>query len=173
MTELDQESREALKTSFSGVRALRAREAIKELKARYARGSDAVFNNPGPASAKALAELFTDDGVLDLGPFGSFEGRPALLNAFENILPQGTKWSAHFIVSPLIDVKGKTATGHWYYLINSVPAAPEGAGVVQILGTYADTYRRTAQGWKIQKTVTGYLSPPVAEFGGFFQLPPG
>ena len=33
---------------------VRNREAIKELKACYARGADAVFGNPGPASVTVL-----------------------------------------------------------------------------------------------------------------------
>ncbi len=142
------------------IRILEAREEIKELKARYARGADAVFNDPGPASATALADLFTDDGVLDLGPFGRYEGRPALLDAFENILPQGTKWSTHYIVSPLLCIDGKTATGRWYYLIQSVPAQPPDAGLIQIFGSYDDKYEKTANGWKIKETISGFFVPP-------------
>ncbi|MFV8751964.1 nuclear transport factor 2 family protein [Nannocystaceae bacterium ST9] len=139
---------------------LEAREQLKELKARYARGSDAVFNNPGAASALALADLFTDDGVLDLGPFGRYEGRPALLNAFENVLPQGTKWSTHYIVNPLLQIDGHDATGQWYYLIQAVPNVPN-AGLIQIFGSYADTYRRTPGGWKIRETISGFFVPPT------------
>ena len=144
------------------VRILMAREQIKELKARYARNSDAVFNQPGPESAKLLADLFTEDGVLDLGPFGRFEGRPALLDAFENILPQGTKWSTHYVANPLIEILDKDdAKGHWYYLIQSLPAAPPDAGVIQIFGSYDETYRRTAEGWKIRESVAGFFVPPT------------
>jgi hypothetical protein len=145
------------------VRELEARKAIEELKALYARCSDAVFNSPGAASATALADLFTTDGVLDLGPFGRFEGRPALLDAFENILPQGTKWSTHYIVSPLIQVDddGQHATGNWYYLIQSVPANPPGIGVIQIFGSYADKYEKTPGGWKIEETLTSFSIPPA------------
>jgi len=137
------------------------REAIKELKAAYARGADAVFNNPGHASAVVLSELFTQNGVLDLGGFGRFEGRPALLNAFENILPQGTKWSTHYILSPIIEFTAEDkATATWYFRIESVPAG-EGATQIAILGNYTDKYRKTPGGWKIRETLTGYFIPPV------------
>lgn len=142
------------------VRELEDARQIEALKAQYARRSDAVFGSPGPASATALADLFTDDGVLDLGPFGRYEGRASLLNAFENLLPQGTKWSTHYIVSPILDVTGNEATGHWYYLIQSVPAAP-GSGLIQIFGSYADRYQRTASGWKIKETITAFFMPPT------------
>jgi hypothetical protein len=141
------------------VRNLRVREELKELKAQYARKSDAVFNNPGAASATALADLFTIDGILDLGPYGSFSGRPALLNAFENLLPQGTSWSTHYMSNPLLTVDGDTATGDWYYLIRSLPAGP-GATLIEISGSYADTYQHTPEGWKIKQTLTSFFIPP-------------
>lgn len=143
------------------VAQLEVREAIKELKYQYARRSDRVFNEPGHASAVALADIFTDDGVLELGPFGSFAGRDALINAFENILPQGTKWSTHYMTNPDIhvDVEGGTATANWYYLIQSLPAA-EGASLTQFFGAYDDEYVKTESGWKIKRTVTSFFVPP-------------
>lgn len=144
-----------------GEQRLKGRAEIEELKARYARGADAVFGTPGPASAQALADLFTDDGVLDLGPFGRYEGRAALLNAFQNILPLGTKWSTHYIMSPILDVGAHTATGRWYFLIKAVPQSPPGAPVIEILGEYTDKYKRTEGGWKIRETLTTYFAPPT------------
>jgi len=143
------------------IAVLEARVDIAELKARYARGADAVFNDPGPANAAVLADLFTEDGVLDLGPFGRYEGRANLLNAFENILPQGTKWSTHYIVSPLLTVNGNEAVGNWYYQIHAVPAAPPGAGLIQILGSYADAYVKVAGGWKIKESIATIFAPPI------------
>ncbi|EDM80807.1 hypothetical protein PPSIR1_13028 [Plesiocystis pacifica SIR-1] len=141
------------------LRTLESRAAIEELRANYARRSDAVFNEPGNASAVALADLFTDDGVLDLGPFGKFEGRDALINAFENLLPQGTKWSTHYIVNPVIEVDGDAATGDWYYLIDSLPAG-EGAQLVQFRGGYSDKYVRVDGEWRIKEALTRYFVPP-------------
>lgn len=143
------------------IKKLEARAAIEELKAAYARCSDAVFRTPGPASAQALADLFTLDGVLDLGPYGRFEGRPALLNAFENLLPLGTKWSTHYIVSPVITVDGNHATGSWYYLIKSVPQSPANSPVIDLLGGYTDTYLRVGGVWKIRETLTSFFVPPA------------
>ena len=141
------------------VATLEAREAIKELKYQYARRSDQVFNNPGNASAVALADIFTDDGVLELGPFGSFSGRAELINAFENILPQGTRWSTHYMANPDIHVDGDQATANWYYLIQSLPAG-EGASLTQFFGAYDDEYVKTESGWKIKRTVTSFFVPP-------------
>lgn len=141
---------------------IEAREAIKELKASYARGADAVFNNPGNASAVALADLFTADGSLELGPFGAFSGRAELLNAFENVLPQATKWSAHYILSPKLSINGATATGSWYYLIWMLPAG-DGAEVIHIYGGYEDEYAKTEDGWKIKSSKALFSAPPESE----------
>ena len=140
---------------------LEQRAAIEELKASYARLADAVFREPGRASAAALAALFTDDGVLDLGPFGRFEGRPALLDAFENVLPRATKWATHYVVSPKLVVDHDEAEGHWYFLIKSVPQDPPQAPVSEILGAYADRYKRVGHDWKIYESISSFFAPPT------------
>lgn len=137
------------------------REAIKELKAMYARRADAVFNSPGHTSAVALADLFTNDGTLDLGPFGRYSGRANLIAAFETTLPAGTAWSTHYIVSPILDVRGREATGSWYFLIQSVPKVPAHAPVIQIYGSYQDTYKKVDGTWRIFETLTSYAIPPT------------
>jgi SnoaL-like protein len=143
------------------VARLEKREAIEELKAAYARQADAVFREPGHASAVALAALFTHDGILDLGPFGRFEGQAALLNAFENILPLATKWSTHYIVSPQLVIDHDEAQGHWYFLIKSVPQDPPSSPVIEILGAYADKYKRVGHDWKIRESLSIFFVPPA------------
>jgi SnoaL-like domain len=135
---------------------------IEVLKAKYARFADAVFRTSGShAAAVALADLFTNDGILDLGPFGRYTGRAQLLNAFETILPAGTAWSTHYIVSPIINVSGSTATGDWYFLIQMVPKSPAHAPVVAVYGSYQDTYEKVGGDWKIKQTLTSYAFPPT------------
>ena len=140
-----------------------AHDDITALKGLYARRADAVFRTPGAASATALAELFTADGVLDLGPFGRYEGRDAIRNACEHILPQATKWSTHYIVSPVLDIarNGETATGSWYFLIKSVPQQPPQSPVIEIMGGYEDQYRREDGRWRIRETISVFFVPPT------------
>jgi hypothetical protein len=137
-------------------------EAIRNLKAHYARRGDAVFRDPGAASAAALAELFTEDGVLDLGPFGRYVGRAAILAAAEGVLPQATAWSAHYIVNPLIEVNGAEATGSWSFLIYAQPHTPANAPASPIWGEYQDRYRKTADGWKFASSTATYSMPRTA-----------
>jgi hypothetical protein len=137
-------------------------QEIQILKAQYARFADAVFRTNGStAAATALADLFTDDGVLDLGPFGRYSGRTELLNAFETTLPAGTAWSTHYIVSPIISVSTDTATGDWYFLIQMVAKSPAHSPLVQIFGGYQDKYERVAGVWKIKESVSSFFTPPT------------
>jgi hypothetical protein len=135
---------------------------IEVLKAKYARYADAVFRTSGSdVAATALADLFTDDAVLDLGPFGRYVGRSQLLNAFKTILPAATVWSTHYIVSPIISVSSDTATGDWYFLIYLVPASPAHAPAVQIYGGYKDKYEKVHGEWKIKETLSLFFTPPA------------
>lgn len=137
-------------------------QSIQDLKARYARFADAVFRTAGSAAAAtALADLFTHDGVLDLGPFGRYSGHAELMHAFQTILPASTVWSTHYIVSPIVSVTGDTATGDWYFLIHMVPASPAHAPVVTVYGSYQDTYEKVGGTWKIKQTLTSYTPPPT------------
>jgi hypothetical protein len=135
---------------------------IEVLKAKYARNADAVFRTSGSvAAATALADLFTDDGTLNLGPFGTYSGRTNLLNAFETILPAGTAWSTHYIVSPIITGDDDHATGDWYFAIYMVPKSPAHAPVVPIYGGYKDKYEKVHGVWKIKESVSLFFTPPT------------
>lgn len=136
--------------------------AIEVLKAKYARYADEVFRTSGSAAAAtALADLFTDDAVLDLGPFGRYVGRTQLLNAFQTTLPAATAWSTHYIVSPIIEVSSHEATGDWYFLIYLVPKVPAHSPVSTINGGYKDKYVEDGGVWKIKETISLFFLPPT------------
>jgi hypothetical protein len=137
-------------------------EALRTLKALYARHADAVFRTPGPAAAEAIAALFTEDGVLDLGPFGRYAGRDAIRAASVDVLPVRTGWSTHYVHSPILEVRGDEATGSWYFLIYAQPKAAPGVRAVPpspIFGSYADRYSRMAEGWRFVESVASYAQP--------------
>lgn len=138
---------------------LESLEAIRTIKARYAVLADRCLASPSSANAVALADLFTDDAVADYGFFGTFTGRAELLNAFENVLPAGTRWSAHYIVNPILLVDGDTAQGSWSFLIHAVPRTPPDAAQTTFFGGYEEKYRRVGGRWKISELVVRYSSP--------------
>lgn len=160
MPDLDLEQNQVFQGLRARMRSLEDVEAIRTLKALYARRADTVFRSPGQSSAVALADLFTEDGVLDLGPFGRYEGRAAMLDAFENILPAGTAWSSHYIVNPTIDTTTHTdATGSWYFLIYAQPKTPAHSPAATIWGGYEDKYKKIAGVWRIFESIASYTQP--------------
>ena len=144
------------------VARLEALEEIRDLKARYARGSDRVLTTPSREAAIALADLFTEDGSSDLGPFGRFTGRAELIRAFEEVLPAGTRWSVHYVANPEIEVEGDSARGKWYFLIDAQPKSPPNAPLVKFNGEYQERYRKENGAWKIAELVTVFFAPPPA-----------
>ena len=134
-------------------------EEIRELKALYAERVDNNHVSPTPASAVLAAALFTDDAVLDPGSGIRYTGRAAILNAFENIFPSQTVWSKHYILNPVIDFTGSTATGRWYVLLYTQPKATPTSPVFQVFGSYAEKYEKVSGKWRF-KEVIATITPP-------------
>ena len=129
------------------VAKLQAAEDIRALKTRYA----AVCDNgylPEP-----MVPLFTKDAVWDGGErFGRHEGIDAIYRFFDGVSGQIT-WALHYMVAPVIEVADdlETATGTWYLLEPCTIVTEDGPRPVLITGTYADRYRREADGWKFSE----------------------
>ncbi len=80
-------------------------EAIKQLKARYARACDDNYN------AGELASLFTEDAVWDGRPlFGVYRGRQAI---YEHFKKASLIFAVHYFTSPDITVAGDKAQARW------------------------------------------------------------
>lgn len=134
-------------------------QALRDLKSRYAYLADRIFVARGPASAAALADLFTEGAAADFDFLGRFTGRAQHLHAFEHVLPKGFIWSAHHMLNPLIEVHGDTATGSFYFLVNSRPEAPPGAPLTHFYGLYEDKFVRVGGTWKIADLVVRIDAP--------------
>ena len=134
-------------------------EALRKLKARYAQLTDENHLAPTHASALAAADLFADDGILDIGPGAHYVGRAAILDAYENIFPTQTSWSTHYVVNPQINVTGATGTGRWSFLLYTQPRATPPGPVFTIQGRYDEKYVKTSTGWKFQE-VYGVIMMP-------------
>lgn len=125
-----------------------------------AMGSDACLRTPSHENAVALADLVTEHAVGDHGFLGHFAGRAALVDAFENVLPGGTVWSAHYMVNPVLHVSGSEAGGTWDFLIHAVPRGAPAGATVTFYGRYEETYSKTTTGWKIASLKVHFASPP-------------
>lgn len=136
-------------------------EALRVLKSLYAQRTDENHIAPTHATAVAAAALFADDGILDIGPGAHYVGRPAILNAYENIFPTQTIWSTHYVTQPQLTVTGSTATGLWRFLLYTQPASTPPGPVYTVYGHYNEKYVKTNAGWKL-KEVYGVIVPPKA-----------
>lgn len=144
----------------SRIAALEAAEAIRTLKAAYAKRADQVISTPTREHAEALADLFTDDAVADYGPFGRYEGREALVHAFGTVIPGAASWSQHYMLNPAITVEGDTAKGNWYFLVYSVLRAGPSKEPTTLFGSYEETYVKTAKGWQLRSLLAKFVAPP-------------
>ena len=137
------------------VQQLEDLEAIKQLKARYAAYCDANYD------ADALADLFTEDAIWDGGLLGYNEGREAIRQFFRGS-SQRIAFALHYIVSPLIEIDGDTASGTWY--LWQMCTYTNGNQAVWGAATYHDRYVRDQGVWKFQHVrITSHFWTPFEE----------
>ena len=91
---------------------LEDREAIRELIARYGPLADA-------GDCAGAAALWTDDGVYEVGGFGSYTGRAAIQALLEGESHQGLihGGAAHVLSPPVIDLDGDRAVARTYSVV--------------------------------------------------------
>ncbi len=116
-------------------------EAIRRLKNVYAAHCD---NNYDP---DALAPMFTEDAVWEMGPLGRFEGRQQIKNFFTEVSGKFT-FALHYMCGHMIDFVSPTeATGTWYIwetaTIDGVP--------MFVAATYEDRYVKQDGEWKFAR----------------------
>lgn len=118
--------------------------AIQNVKARYCYAVDRLAEDP-EAARKVLDEVFLPDAV---GYYGTdpVRGADALTEFLCVAIAANSEWRVHMIHSPLIEVDGDTATAGWTLMVH---LKRRGGAVDILLGRYADSFRRTPDGWRI------------------------
>ena len=123
---------------------------------------------------KEAADLFADDGTLEIGGQGVYAGKPRVLEYLVRISPDGLtrgKLFNHIQLQPIVDVSpdGKTARGRWRFLseLGEYKKSAAWAG-----GTYENEYVKEGTVWKI-KTLHAYsrFCTPYADGWGKSALP--
>ena len=113
------------------------REALRELRARYTHTYDGK-------DLEGFCDLFTEDGVLQLGPVGFAEGRQAIGDTL-GLAMLSDNWACHFTTDELTEfTAADTATGTSRFAVH-YGRTPNMMGA----GTYRDEYRREAGRWRI------------------------
>lgn len=127
-------------------------QSLHALKAEYAAAADAKYApnyERAPAFEAAVERqvaCFAADAVWHGGLFGgTLSGHAALLAFFRN---SPWRFTAHLYSAPEIAIDGDAASARWRLWELGMRDA-DGA-IMLLVGTTAETYRRTEQGWKIQ-----------------------
>lgn len=152
-----------------GVSDLENIEAIKQVKYRYLRALDTKHWDDFAAT---LAEDVTADYGKSMGTEHKFTDRDSLVDFMRSSLPANVL-SEHRVNHPEITLTGPdTATGIWY--LQDRVIMPDYDLMLIGAAFYYDSYRRTADGWKISDT--GYqrtydATMPLASIAGFKVTP--
>ena len=106
----------------------------------------------------AVIDAFTEDAIMDTGPFGYAEGRDAIREMLGELFTSELLFTRHMVHMPLIEIDGDEAIGKWYLDCPSILGDGEAAWAQ---GTYKHTFRRVNGEWKISKFTfeASYVTP--------------
>jgi hypothetical protein len=102
-----------------------------------------------------LADLFTEDGVVDVGPWGRMEGQAKIRKGYGRAYGGAAPFTAmHAVTNPRIRIDGDTATGAWYLLDCVLGDDPS---PLKVIGIYHDKYRRVDGRWRFTELRLQFL----------------
>jgi ketosteroid isomerase-like protein len=130
------------------------RLALHELRARYTHHYD-------DGDLDAFVALFSDDGMLQLGPVGFARGHDQLRAGLEGPM-RDADFACHFTTDEMTEFTGPdTARGVCRFAVHH-GRSPD----IQGAGTYHDEYRRTDDGWRfVSRTISFfYMGPRETEW---------
>ena len=117
-------------------------EEIKQLRHDFAWHLDT-------SQPDALADLFTEDGFIDAGPWGRMNDRDAIRKGYRKVFLGGPEFGGmHSVTNGRVEIDGDNAKGSWYLLDISCRGEKDDQPIV-LLGLYHETYRRTPDGWRM------------------------
>ena len=129
------------------IRRLEDIEEIRLLMARYHMACDGWTDAGTHKDPVAIADLFTDDGVWDIPvPRPAPQGRARILETGKQL--QAMNWIVHFVVNPIVEVDGDTATALFKGIVRSRQTADAVPGWG--MGIYRAECARTADGWRFR-----------------------
>lgn len=138
-----------MKDQLSKIDWLVAREKIRDVITKYARGGD-NYNDPD-----VFRDLFTEDAIWECEGFGRYEGKDLILSELARIGREEIVWSLHFPVSPLIEISdyGMSAHGFWW-LWELLTIREDAVEKNKWLGANYDCdFVHEADGWKMKHLV--------------------
>ncbi len=119
---------------------LEEKDAIRDLLSRYCFHFDA-------GEFEQWLDLFTPDGVFDLGPRGRISGQAGLRD-FLKVLPlvDGLPMTRHCVTNIIINVEGDHATARSYVMV----LGPGERVAIGVAGRYEDDIVKMAGQWRFK-----------------------
>jgi ketosteroid isomerase-like protein len=149
---MDPDLREMIESLGQRVRRLEDIEEIRDLRKLYHR-----FINDG--LFERMAEIYTEDGVVDMGPLVRVQGHEAIVNFYSSI-PRNVDFVIQYIHNHLVTVRGDEACGLSYF---DARYAQDGESVI-VAAKLDERYRRLEAGWRISETLVHiYFGVPVTK----------
>ncbi len=127
------------------VARLEAVESIRHIKARYCNACD----EKDPTTVRSI---FTDDAVIDAGPFGVHDNPDAFVAVFEEFGCRPHIVDMHHLANPEIEVVSETEAEGLFALYFYTMDLEERT-FRQMAGTYRDKYRCEDGVWRIYHSV--------------------
>jgi hypothetical protein len=129
------------------LRRLTDLEAIRDLARRYAH---CVWKK----DVTGAIELFTEDGVMEIGGRPAIRGRPALLESYREMIGGMLQ---PFVHNHVIELEGSRASATCYL---DLRATVEGRSMIGA-GWYEDEYVRDGEAWRFRsrKLTLSYFVP--------------
>ncbi len=129
-------------------------EEIRNLRTLYAHYYDGN-------RVEELVDLFTEDAVCDFGAnYGKWVGKEEIHREYAAAAANKSPdyGILHNVTNPWIRVVDETtAIGRWYLL--NVRSTEGVENPLILFGIYDERYRKTGDGWKIQRTRIDFLWP--------------
>lgn len=119
------------------------RQEIVDLTISYCRALDNL-------DWELLGSCFTDDAVLDVGPWGRHKGREAIVALCSPLFP-GMDRTQHIVGNHVVEITGDDAQGTCCLVAEHLLRTVEGGGdQTTTRGLYHDRFVRTTDGWRIR-----------------------
>jgi ketosteroid isomerase-like protein len=131
-------------------------EAIKKLHRTYVR-------RLADREWAAMLDDFTEDAVVDLRHHGARTGRAELAELFGELEAAGNPHDGYVLSSPVVEVDGDEATGHWTWH-RHLCEFPVMGGTLRVFGPwwegrYRCSYRRAGGRWKFSAMTFRLVAP--------------
>ena len=135
------------------LKRLEATEAIRKLIHLYAFYCDNGYDDD------SWSQLFTPDGVFDVGELGFCRGTEEL-RAYMRSLPNEIHWAHHYMSNEIIDVAddGESGTANWLIWEVATMASddPDLDDAVVLMGAYRGNAIQTDGTWKFSEVSASF-----------------